>query len=481
MSATLRFLATPDDLKPHQQRTLLGRRDALASDRARALLPEGISVQAWEAMVGSHTTDDGRSASHYTGSTPSRVSVAVLPDACSRHNAPSRAWAIPKLLANASRQRHTAVIGLIQEPDHAWATALAIARSFPTVRFTKAAAPEVQVCLLADAPLPSPERLQLAAEGVQAAAAWCDQPPSHLGTQELIDEARALLEGEADVAIHTIIGEALRDEGLGGLYAVGKAAAQPPALLVLDYTPSGATEHQAWVGKGIVYDTGGLSLKSRTAMPGMKTDMGGAAAVLAAFVTAVKLRAPTKITAVLCLAENAIGPNALRNDDVITMLSGRTVEVNNTDAEGRLVLADGLAWVCEHREPDLLLDLATLTGAQGVATGQHHAALVTPDADLEARLLDLGRSTGDLLHPLPFAPELHRRELASNIADLRNSVKNRNNAQSSCAALFLHANLPKDAPPWAHIDMAAPATQSGKGTGYGVGLLLAVAGALDAG
>jgi len=211
-------------------------------------------------------------------------------------------------------------------------------------------------------------------------------------------------------------------------------------------------------------------------MPGMKSDMAGAAAVLAAFAAAVRLRAPVRLTAALALAENAVGPTALRPDDVLKMLSGRTVEVNNTDAEGRLVLADALAWVVRNRTPDEVLDIATLTGAQSMATGKRQGALYCNREELERRACRAGRASGDLVHPLPYIPEFFRKEFSSTVADMKNSVKNRQNAQSSCAGQFIGNHILRYQGGWLHVDMAGPAVLSGRATGFGVGLLLTLLG-----
>jgi probable aminopeptidase NPEPL1 len=207
--------------------------------------------------------------------------------------------------------------------------------------------------------------------------------------------------------------------------------------------------------------------------------MAGAAAALAAFRAAVRIGIRERLVVALAIAENAVGPRALRPDDILTLYSGKTVEVNNPDAEGRLVLADALCWVAKHHHPDVLVDLATLTGAQSIATGKRHAALYCSEEELERKAVEAGRSSGDLVHPLPFAPELFRREFSSPVADMRNSVKDRNNAQPSCAAQFIHNHLTAAGyeGPWLHVDMAAPAVHSnGRGTGFGVGLLLVLAG-----
>src|SRR5690606_33381744 len=207
-------------------------------------------------------------------------------------------------------------------------------------------------------------------------------------------------------------------------------------------------------------------------MAGMKCDMGGAAAVMGAFVAAMEQKPNVAITALLCLAENAVGPSAYRPDDIITLYSGKTVEINNTDAEGRLVLGDGVAYASKHLSPDVIVDLATLTGAQLIATGKRHASIVCNDPELEAQAVAAGRVTGDLVHPLPWVPEFFRNEFKSKIADLKNSVKDRMNAQTSCAGQFVAEHLVDYDKKWLHIDLAGPAFIDERGTGYGVALLM---------
>ena len=175
-------------------------------------------------------------------------------------------------------------------------------------------------------------------------------------------------------------------------------------------------------------------------MVGMKSDMAGAAAMLAAFEAAVSRGTPQRLHLVLCLAENAIGPLALRNDDILRLLSGKTVEINNTDAEGRLVLGDGVALASAPGGlpgpvPGLVVDMATLTGAQLVATGKRHAAVLSNSAAAEARAGAAGLRSGDLVFPILYCPELLKGEFASKVADMRNSVKNRANAQVRTFAL----------------------------------------------
>ena len=218
--------------------------------------------------------------------------------------------------------------------------------------------------------------LNAAIESVRLAARIVDTPCEEMNVCAFLREVETV--GASLNLKPTIIrGEELSKKGINGIWNVGRAATSLPALAVLSHTPNGATETVAWVGKGIVYDTGGLSLKPRLSMLGMKRDCGGAAGILGAFQTAVKCGFKQNLHAVFCLAENAIGPQAIRPDDVIQMYSGKTVEINNTDAEGRLVLADGVVYASRDLGAKIIVDMATLTGAQGVATGKYHAAIVT--------------------------------------------------------------------------------------------------------
>ena len=218
----------------------------------------------------------------------------------------------------------------LTDPSHASAAASAVARAFPTysLKTNAPTVPNVTVALVG-ATLADVERASLAAAGVRHAMALVDAPTSELNTTAFVAEAGAVfaaLKEDAcgsDVSIKVIEGEALKAAGLGGIYGVGKAASHPPALVILSHTPPTATKSVVWVGKGIVYDTGGLSIKSKEGMPGMKTDMGGAAAVLAAFDAAVRAGPADGVAlhALLCLAENSISDNATRPDDVHTFFS----------------------------------------------------------------------------------------------------------------------------------------------------------------
>jgi probable aminopeptidase NPEPL1 len=226
----------------------------------------------------------------------------------------------------------------------------------------------------------------------------------------------------------------------------------------------------------ILLHTGGLSLKSKEGMCGMKHDMGGSAAMLGGFYACVKAQIPKKITLLLCLAENAIGPTAFRNDDILTMYSGKTVEINNCDAEGRLVLGDGVAHATKHiADLDLVVDMGTLTGAQQITTGKKHAGILANTVELEQQAVAAGLYSGDLVFPMLYAPELLMKEFDSKVADMKNSVKDRSNAQSSCAGHFIEAHLDeKYQGGWLHVDIAGPASKDERGTGYGVGFILAL-------
>lgn len=478
MPTTVTVHDAPSAVTGHPQLVFVGRAERLLADATLALLPDGVDRGAWARMVkGTDAGDTGRAATTWPASGPEKVCAVVLPEPCSRHNPPSRAWAIPALVRGATKG-NAGIVACVDDASHAAAALLAVARAFPVY----SARPTVDraVALAAVAPDGPVEAAALAPaiEAVRYAADLVDRPPNVLTPSAFVAEAEAVA-ASVGATVTVVRGEALAEKGFGGLYGVGRAATDPPALVVLDHGGEGGGD--CWVGKGIVYDTGGLSLKTKTGMPGMKTDMGGAAAVLAAFGAAVRMGHPGPLTAVLCIAENAIGSGATRPDDVLHMYSGKTVEVNNTDAEGRLVLADGVAFVAKHRAPKRVIDMATLTGAQSMSTGQLHAALYCSDEALEAEAVRTGKAAGEPAHALPYAPELFRREFASSIADMKNSVKNRSNAQSSCAGQFIGNHLAAAGyhGPWLHIDMAGPATSAGRGTGYGVGLLLGLAGRLS--
>ena len=266
----------------------------------------------------------------------------------------------------------------------------------------------------------------------------------------------------ADLPITTRVldEQALRDGGYGGILGVGQGSSEPPRLVELTYAPDGAERHVVLVGKGITFDTGGISLKPSVSMETMKTDMAGAATVLATIKAVAQLELPVKVTVLLALAENMPSGTATRVSDVLTMKGGTTVEVINTDAEGRLVLGDALVHASEL-EPDAIVDVATLTGSIVVALGDRIAGLMSRDDALADALLAAGTAAGEPLWRLPMADAQYGDRVEGAIADLKNTGGRE--AGSIFAALFLQRFV-ADGLAWAHLDIAGVAwTNAGAG------------------
>mmetsp|Transcript_36257 Transcript_36257/g.71263 ORF Transcript_36257/g.71263 Transcript_36257/m.71263 type:complete len:536 (+) Transcript_36257:43-1650(+) len=433
-----------------------------------------------------------------------KITVAALRTACSRHNTPSCSHAITSIAKKHKSKAGLTVVLLLKEASHALAAGSAVARAYPQYNrkdskflgvprqlpsglniMSAPASPDfantpdegVSVVFSAVAPSDLP-LVANTAHAIQSTCRLVDAPPNELTTDAMVAEACAVAQRHSVTPV-VIRGEELKIQGFGGLYGVGKAATNPPALVVLSFFPKGTDKSTkgavVLVGKGITYDTGGLSIKISGNMPGMKRDMGGAGALLGAWDAAVGSGVACPLHAVLCCAENAVGPVATRPDDVHLMYSSKTVEINNTDAEGRLVLADGVAYSVKHLNPTYLLDMATLTGAQGIATGTHFGAIYCNNEVLEEQAVAAGKFSGDLVHPLPYCPELFRKEFKSAVADMKNSVKNRSNAQSSCAGQFIgnHLGSFQEEGNWLHVDMAYPSFDAAdeRATGYGVALV----------
>jgi leucyl aminopeptidase len=262
--------------------------------------------------------------------------------------------------------------------------------------------------------------------------------------------------------------------GLTGILAVSRGSREEPRFIQLHYKGPGATKHIAIVGKGITFDSGGLSLKPANSMETMKYDMAGAAAVIGAAIAVARLALPVEITAYAPASENLPGGRAQKPGDVIRYMNGKTAEVLNTDAEGRLILADALA-LASTTNPDAIIDLATLTGAARIALGVQYAAVLGTNQPLIDALLGAGRGAGELLWQLPLAQE-YKEDIRSQIADIKNVGAG--GAGTITAALFLQEFVDA-AIPWAHLDIAGPAfaerdfpTASKGATGYGVRLLV---------
>ncbi len=255
------------------------------------------------------------------------------------------------------------------------------------------------------------------------------------------------------VTVRVLDEEALEEGGYGGLLGVGAGSTAPPRLVELTYAPDGASGHVALVGKGITFDSGGLSLKPSASMETMKMDMGGAAAVFATVKAAAELGLPVRITGLLAFAENMPSGSAIRPGDVLHIHGGKTVEVLNTDAEGRLVLADALVHASEL-SPDLIVDMATLTGAATVALGPKIGALMATDDGLADALLAAGQRAGEPFWRLPVASEQYGEDLKGDVGDVKNSGWK--GAGTIRAGLFLHEFVGADIP-WAHLDIAGVA------------------------
>jgi leucyl aminopeptidase len=310
------------------------------------------------------------------------------------------------------------------------------------------------------------------AAGTNLARDLSNEPANAMHPDDLAAAARRLLGGKG-VTVSVKDERALAREGFGGIVGVGQGADHPPRLVELRYRPRGASGKVVLVGKGITFDSGGLSLKPPDGMKTMKTDMSGAAAVLGTMSALADLDVKVAVTGYLATAENMPSGRATRPGDVLTMKNGKTVEVLNTDAEGRLVVADALA-VGAAAKPDAIVDVATLTGACMIALGTRYAGLMGNDEALAAELLEAAGEAGEPAWRLPLPPEYHR-EIESDIADLKNVGDRYGGAL--IAGLFLQEFV--DGRPWVHLDIAGPARSDsedgylGKGsTGAAVRTLL---------
>ncbi len=311
--------------------------------------------------------------------------------------------------------------------------------------------------------------ISAAADAVALVKDLVSIPAEWLGPADFAERAAASVKG-LPVTVEVLDENALRDGGYGGILGVGQGSDRPPRLVRLDYAPDGASRHVALVGKGITFDTGGLSLKPANSMVGMKYDMCGAATALSVLRAVATLQLPVRVTAWLCIADNMPSGRATRPGDVLRMLDGTTVEVLNTDAEGRLVLADGLA-AASREHPDVIVDVATLTGAITIALGTRHAGVMGEDAAVAAYLA-AADGAGETAWHLPLPPHMVD-ELDSPIADLQNAKIGDPAGGSLFAGLFLrHFVGPisdePDAPriPWVHLDIAGVGMHKGAGYGF---------------
>jgi leucyl aminopeptidase len=290
-----------------------------------------------------------------------------------------------------------------------------------------------------------------------------------------VDSARAAFAGIPGVRIEVLDEVAIRRLGMGALSGVGMGSARPPRLLVVRYRGAGIPEGKPLVlaGKGITFDSGGLSIKGSAGMGEMKMDMSGAASVTGAVLSLAKSGAPVNVAAVAALAENMPDGAAIRPGDVLTAMNGKTIEIISTDAEGRLVLADALVWAERNLKPAAVVDLATLTGAIRTALGDDYAGLFARGDALAERLMTASEQSGEQLWKLPLHPS-YAKDTASTIADIKNSGEG--GAGAGTGAWFIGEFISRDIP-WAHIDIAgvaygaANSVKPAGSSGFGVRLL----------
>jgi leucyl aminopeptidase len=331
------------------------------------------------------------------------------------------------------------------------------------------------------------ETAQTVADVVRQARDWVNTPPNDLTPELFADGVVAFAKARSGRAkpkldIEVLGPDELADLGCGGILGVGLGSANPPRMVKLTWAPEGARAKVAFVGKGITYDSGGLTIKPGSSMATMKYDMGGAAAVIAATFAIAALELPVAVTTYAPMAENMVSGSAMRPGDVLTMHNGKTVEVTNTDAEGRLILADAIAMAAEEL-PDAIIDVATLTGPCIVALGEKVAGIFGDD-ETTAAVLAATETSGELLWRLPIPDETREAvRTESKVADVL-----QHNWVRWGSALFAAAFLEEfvGERPWAHLDIAGPAWNTGGpwghvppgATGYGISTLVEYVAAL---
>ena len=289
-----------------------------------------------------------------------------------------------------------------------------------------------------------------------------NMPPSYLNPKKFAELVSARAKKVSGVKMKIWDEKQLKSQGFGGLIGVGQGSANPPRLVSLSYKPAKAKRTLAYVGKGITFDSGGLALKPALKMDEMKGDMTGAASVIGALLAIAELKLPVAVDAWAALAENMPSNTATRPSDVITIYGGKTVEVLNPDAEGRLVLADAISKAQENKNLDAIIDVATLTGAKVIALGTRTSAVMTNNDELCAEFLDVTDITGEQFWQLPLPEEL-RASLDTAVADIANVGERMGGAL--VAGLFLKEFI-KDELPWLHLDIAGVELNTGKAHGH---------------
>jgi leucyl aminopeptidase len=397
-----------------------------------------------------------------------RVAAAAAAREAGKLGARSMAWLVPE-----AEDRQAIAAGL---------TVGSILAGFRFDRFRKPDAQDEQppsiesLVLIGPAALADEVEFARVSAEAQNRARELQELPANIATPSfLAQRATEIADGSESLSIEVLGREEIAEKGMGGLEAVSQGTVEEPKLIVLRRTADGGPT-LGLVGKGVTFDTGGISLKPSASMQEMKMDMSGAAAVLEAVAAIDELEIPINLIAVVPTTENMPSGTATRPGDVITQYNGKTVEVNNTDAEGRLILADALAY-CAELGADRMIDIATLTGAVLIALGSTYAALISNDDRLSGEIEQAAEETGELAWRLPLHPEF--KELTKGtIADLTNAAAKRK-AGTIYAGSFLEEFV--DGRPWAHLDVAGTSWDVGreyvgKGpTGFGVRLLVELA------
>jgi leucyl aminopeptidase len=354
------------------------------------------------------------------------------------------------------------------DPDTAEAVAVgALLGAYAFTRYRQQAGRGAAITVLIPAE-PTPggadgirRRAEAIASAVSLARDLVNTAPSDLVPATLADEAERVA-AAAGLQAEVLDEKALEENGYGGIVGVGQGSVNPPRLVRLEYAPAHADKTVVFVGKGITFDSGGLSLKPPKSMETMKSDMGGAAAIIGAMQAIAALAPAVRVIGYLAIAENMPSGSASRPSDVLTIYGGKTVEVLNTDAEGRLVLADALVRSAEDA-PDVLVDVATLTGAQVVALGTRISAVMANDDALRDAVVAAADRAGEAMWPMPLPAEL-RKGLDSAVADLANVAADRSGGML-VAGLFLREFVPEGVR-WAHVDIAGPSFNDGQPHGY---------------
>ncbi len=457
--------------------------EPLSLDGPKALMSEGAAAQFERAVAASSFTGAvGETASFLLGGDIGEVHLVATPAG----DMARRDWADfggrAGLIARTSKASRLSVLAAGATPGDAAAAAEgAILGAYSFDKYKSEAPEQTDGSLTFVLSQPGPARAQfdgearIRAEAVNWVRDLQSEPANVLYPEEFVRRARAAYRGVSGVTISVLNERDMARLGMNALLGVGRGSVRPPRLLVIRYNGAGGGDAPiVFAGKGITFDTGGISLKSNSGMWKMKYDMSGAAAVTGAVLSLAKSKAPVNVIAVAALAENMPDGGAQRPGDVVRTMSGKTVEIMSTDAEGRLVLSDAVWYAQEEFNPALLVDLATLTGSVGRALGDEYAGLFARDDAIADRLATMGEAAGEDLWRLPLHPN-HNVQIESLIADIKNG--DTGSPGASTGAAFIGAFV-KPETPWAHLDIAgvswreeATATQPIGAAGFGVRLL----------